>query len=810
MSYEELIEDIAKAIRSWTGGDKSPDLKTWAASNLESLYKGGYIRCKHVYSQCIDQSPSREQRAASESAGPRDTKSASHATNLIEEATARSRLDWVMDRKAPAKAGKFVRLRHYLTDVKSIKEPDRIRLDAAANVINLYLLFHILQAACESSDNLREIFNENDSRLRLLVNFLDTIKAEAYRFASVFEKFEYWRKSLILGIAKRRGIVPSSFFVDDITQIGDHPVGHGGSADIWKALRNGTSDKSPQLCGLKVIRNFTTPMGLGAEMQNQHRDIPTALCHEALLWKMTDHINVARFIGICRVKTDQIHGQIALASPWMKNGNLLTYAERNNDVNRLRLLAQVARGIIYLHSIDIIHGDLKCANVLVSDTGIAQLTDFGLSSIGDGVAHFGGSLSNSAGNPRWLAPELLFPSLYGSSGNFTQETDVYAFGMTALELFSGKVPFYDLRDAVVPFEVAIKGLKPPRPGPIAESRGLTDSIWALLDKCWNSDPLLRPNTQVPNSIIVDFETDYLDNLRICYEPPLSDGGTTLKGNLKVCDKLSASEKEGWLSKVTIAQIDDKEFMEAIEKYENYPKPRVFACRVLKSDLECDMSVVPRILSHDNILPIIGRCEIIPSFKFGIIYDLDPQAVPLLDYLQRSCPRYRLKIMESISRGLDFLHSHIGIIHGDLRGANIVVENDTVRLTEYGLRSCAREERDEIKLFQSPEILLHSMELSFESDMYSLAMTFYEILTESLPFSDTTLRGTKLYDSIVIMGFRPQYPGSMAKQRGLSLILWTLMEGCWSEDIKERPSARQVVEHLEMLLDIEEKRNKLRQ
>ncbi|KLO08884.1 kinase-like protein, partial [Schizopora paradoxa] len=233
-------------------------------------------------------------------------------------------------------------------------------------------------------------------------------------------------------------------------------------------------------------------MVLEVEAPNQCNDILKALCREASLWKMTDHVNVAKFIGICRVKTEQTHEQIALASPWMKNGNLLTYAERNKDINRPRLLAQVIRGIIYLHSINIIHGDLKCANVLVSDAGMAQLTDFGLSSVGDGMAHFGGSFSNSAGNPRWLAPELLFPALYGLSGNPTQETDVYVFGMTALELFSGKVPFHDLTDASVPLEVAIKGLKPARPGPISESRDLTDSIWELLEKCWQTDPLLRP------------------------------------------------------------------------------------------------------------------------------------------------------------------------------------------------------------------------------------------------------------------------------------------------------------------------------
>lgn len=72
--------------------------------------------------------------------------------------------------------------------------------------------------------------------------------------------------------------------------------------------------------------------------------------------------------------------------------------------------------------------------MLINDEGEAQLADFGLSSLGDGIAGTSSSLLNSAGNPRWLAPELMFPDLFNGSGKTTRETDVYAFGMTALEV----------------------------------------------------------------------------------------------------------------------------------------------------------------------------------------------------------------------------------------------------------------------------------------------------------------------------------------------------------------------------------------
>lgn len=73
---------------------------------------------------------------------------------------------------------------------------------------------------------------------------------------------------------------------------------------------------------------------------------------------------------------------------------------------------------------------------MINDKGKAQLSDFGLSSV-DSV-HEGitatSSASNSGGNPRWLAPELIFPGEFNGNGKHTVESDIYAFGMTALEV----------------------------------------------------------------------------------------------------------------------------------------------------------------------------------------------------------------------------------------------------------------------------------------------------------------------------------------------------------------------------------------
>ena len=117
----------------------------------------------------------------------------------------------------------------------------------------------------------------------------------------------------------------------------------------------------------------------------------------------------------------------------------------------------MATGLEYLHSRDIIHGDLKgvsghtCsevwsdldyikANILIDSRRLACLADFGLTMIIDestvGTTTGGRELR---GTTRWMAPEMLLPEEYGFSDDCqtrlpSTSTDVYALGMTTLEV----------------------------------------------------------------------------------------------------------------------------------------------------------------------------------------------------------------------------------------------------------------------------------------------------------------------------------------------------------------------------------------
>ena len=88
-------------------------------------------------------------------------------------------------------------------------------------------------------------------------------------------------------------------------------------------------------------------------------------------------------------------------------------------------MSETAQAVEYLHGLQLIHGDIKAANVLISDDGHALLTDFGLSKLSSCATS---SAARGFGTTRYQSPELW------EGGPKTMESDVYAFSMLIVEV----------------------------------------------------------------------------------------------------------------------------------------------------------------------------------------------------------------------------------------------------------------------------------------------------------------------------------------------------------------------------------------
>ncbi|KAG6326625.1 hypothetical protein ID866_12464, partial [Astraeus odoratus] len=174
----------------------------------------------------------------------------------------------------------------------------------------------------------------------------------------------------------------------------------------------------------------------------------------------------------------------------MENGNAHDYVQEQS-VDPRPLIDGIAQGLLYLHTYkqgSIVHGNLKGSNVLISPEGRALLTDFGLFPV------FNSTLTVSLGishgrSLNWMPPE------YVDIGEVTAKGDVWAFAMTAFELFTRRVPFHDRQSMADTARAVVEG-QPERPGIEDTYSRFTDGWWNLCCSCWNRNILLRPSMSV--------------------------------------------------------------------------------------------------------------------------------------------------------------------------------------------------------------------------------------------------------------------------------------------------------------------------
>ncbi|KAF9038328.1 kinase-like protein [Hymenopellis radicata] len=279
-------------------------------------------------------------------------------------------------------------------------------------------------------------------------------------------------------LSKRYDIIPSLFFSptsfsgQDIRREGAFPVAGGGFGDIWR----GTMAQKA-VC-LKVLRLFT-----GSVTEQARKKLFKQCWREALVWSHLEHPNVLPFLG---VNSELFHPSICLISPWLENGNIIAFLENHPTHDRFRSLLEILEGIRYLHEHRIVHADIRGANILVTEDFHCCLADFGLSLVAESQM-IGSSAMELRGSLRWLAPEIMD----GTSDILPiTARDIYAFGCTVIEIFTGHPPFSHIKTEVaVIHQVLTLKESPPRP-PIKHFP--SDELWSLVLACLSSAPKSRP------------------------------------------------------------------------------------------------------------------------------------------------------------------------------------------------------------------------------------------------------------------------------------------------------------------------------
>tara|TARA_R110002095_G_scaffold207151_1_gene191880 strand:- start:67532 stop:69214 length:1683 start_codon:yes stop_codon:yes gene_type:complete len=193
---------------------------------------------------------------------------------------------------------------------------------------------------------------------------------------------------------------------------------------------------------------------------------------------------VGQYLGQHYFTMDYISGG-SLANPQLQT---LSETPQADFIQVACLMMQVSKAVEYLHSKEIIHRDLKPSNILIDESGMAYVTDFGLAKVFDavhqGTDHDAHTQSGTiVGTPGYMSPEQAA----GQLEDISARSDIFCLGIILYELLTGVSPFkqkspLDSLVSVIEGEPPLlRSLNPDIPSPLE----------LICLKCLEKDPELR-------------------------------------------------------------------------------------------------------------------------------------------------------------------------------------------------------------------------------------------------------------------------------------------------------------------------------
>ncbi|XP_026544120.1 receptor-interacting serine/threonine-protein kinase 2-like [Notechis scutatus] len=216
-----------------------------------------------------------------------------------------------------------------------------------------------------------------------------------------------------------------------------------------------------------------------------------ALLQEAANTQRLQCNHLLPLLGIC-----QFQGFIGIATTWMHNGSLSLLIHDHELYPDLpfplsiRILSDVATGLSYLHSLEppILHHNLKPSNVLLDLEYRAKISDFGQPAWRK--QQLRAALHNCNNSSCWdllcLSPEIL------QGGQFSQEGDVYSFGMMCWELLSRQKPLTGKKTLLRAITGICNGLRPGIEAAFIPNVPHRNRMVRLMLLCWHQEPHFRP------------------------------------------------------------------------------------------------------------------------------------------------------------------------------------------------------------------------------------------------------------------------------------------------------------------------------
>ena len=239
-------------------------------------------------------------------------------------------------------------------------------------------------------------------------------------------------------------------------------IASGSFGDLYKGVFSGKD------VAIKVLKT-----GQYQDQANMLREF----MQELSVLRKVSHKHIVQLIGACTKPP-----KLCIVTEFMLGGSVLDYLHRTKgSADRSRTLLELARGVAegvdYMHQCNIVHRDLKAANLLLDAQGEVKVADFGVAR----VQSMGGVMTAETGTYRWMAPEVVAHQSYDF------KCDIFSYGITLWELVTnGAVPYAGYTPLQAAVGVVQKGLRPEIP------HGCHQELANAMEMCWKHLPGDRP------------------------------------------------------------------------------------------------------------------------------------------------------------------------------------------------------------------------------------------------------------------------------------------------------------------------------
>uniref|UniRef100_A0A673X0P7 Mitogen-activated protein kinase kinase kinase kinase n=1 Tax=Salmo trutta TaxID=8032 RepID=A0A673X0P7_SALTR len=221
-------------------------------------------------------------------------------------------------------------------------------------------------------------------------------------------------------------------------------IGSGTYGDVYKARNVNTGE----LAAIKVIKLepviMNSPTGEDFEVVQQ----------EIIMMKDCKHSNIVAYFG-SYLRRDKLW----ISMEFCGGGSLQDIYHVTGPLSESQIAymsRETLQGLYYLHNKGKMHRDIKGANILLTDNGYVKLADFGVS------AQITATLAKRKsfiGTPYWMAPEV---AAVERKGGYNQLCDIWAVGITAIELAELQPPMFDLHPMRALFLMTKSNFQPPK------------------------------------------------------------------------------------------------------------------------------------------------------------------------------------------------------------------------------------------------------------------------------------------------------------------------------------------------------------